>query len=135
MSSRSIALLSLCLVVSSCSNTKIGDDNDQVNYPFTGNWQGNGKDSEGNGFTFAGRVMHSGVNRYRIMILDKLDTLKEPIHIMDGVLENNRFIYTADNGLYEGEGMLNKDMFEGFYKGPVDGTYTMWRINNETGSK
>jgi hypothetical protein len=132
MGCKSIAMLSLCLAVGSCTNTKTGSNSDQVNYPFEGDWQGNGKDAEGNGFTFAARVTHSGDNRYRILILDKLDTLKEPIHIMDGVLENNRFIYTADNGLYEGGGTLSKDMFEGYYKGPVDGTYSMWRIDSET---
>lgn len=131
MCCRSIALLSLCLVVSSCSNNKTRSGSYQVDCSFTGDWQGNGQDAEGTGFTFAARVKHSGDNRYRILILDKLDTLKDPIHIMDGVLENNRFIYTADNGLYEGEGTLSKDMFEGYYNGPVDGIYSMWRINNE----
>jgi hypothetical protein len=124
--------MSLCLSISSCTNTKSGYDNDQVNYQFIGLWQGNGKDAEGNGFTFAARVTYSGENRYRLLILDKLDTAKEPIHIMDGVLENNRFQYTADNGLYEGRGTLSKERFEGYYKGPVDGTYTMWRINSKT---
>ena len=62
------------------------------------------------------------------MILDSLDTVKKPMHVMDGLLENNRFSYTSDAGLYEGGGNLGKVLFEGYYKGPVDGTFKMWRI-------
>jgi hypothetical protein len=131
MGCKSIALLSLCLVVSSCENTKNILDNDKHNFPFAGDWQGNGQDAEGNEFTFAARVTHSGDNSYRMLILDKLDTLKDPIHIMDGILEKNEFIYAADEGQYKGGGVLYQDRFEGFYKGPVDGTYTMRRIINE----
>ena len=123
-----IALLSLCLFLSSCKNPDTDSGSNQANYQFTGNWQGNGTDSEGNPFTFYAKVSHSGDNRYRLLILDKLDTLEKPMHVMDGVLENNKFPYTADEGLYEGGGTLSEDMFEGYYKGPVDGTFTMWRI-------
>ncbi len=126
---RSIALLSLCLFLSSCTGPNANPDGDQANYPFSGNWQGNGTDSEGNEFTFAARVSHLGDNRYRMLILDKLDTQKKPMHIMDGVLENNKFPYTADEGLYQGGGTLSQDLFEGYYKGPVDGTFKMWRID------
>jgi hypothetical protein len=120
----SIALLSLCLILNSCTNPY----NNQANYPFIGNWQGNGTDSEGNPFAFFAEVSHSGGNKYRILILDKLDTLEEPIHVMDGVLENNKYSYTADEGLYAGGGTLGEDLFEGYYKGPVGGTFQMWRI-------
>ena len=125
---RSIALLSLCLFLSSCANPNTKSVSSQANDSFIGNWQGNGTDSEGNGFAFVAKVSHSGDNMYRMLILDKLDTLKKPMHIMDGVLENNKFVYTADEGLYEGGGTLGKDLFEGYYKGPVDGTFKMWRI-------
>ena len=103
-------------------------DSNQANYPFVGNWQGNGTDSDGNQFTFFAKVSHLGDNNYRLLILNELDTLEEPLHIMDGVLENNKFSYTADEGLYDGGGTLSKDLFEGYYKGSVDGTYKMWRI-------
>jgi hypothetical protein len=98
---------------------------------FSGDWQGNGTDSAGNEFVFAAKVSHWGDNRYRVLILDKFNTLKKPIHIMDGVLENNQFPHTADEGLYEGGGKLSEDTFEGYYKGPIDGTYKMWRIKQE----
>jgi hypothetical protein len=123
-----LVLLSLCLLLSSCGNPNVNSDRSQANYPFSGNWQGNGVDSEGNEFTFAAKVNCLGDNKYRVLILDKLDTLKKPMHIMDGVLKNNKFAYTADEGLYVGGGELNNDMFEGYYKGPVDGTYKMWRV-------
>ena len=128
VSCKSIALLSLCLFLSSCTNPNANSGSNQANYPFSGNWQGNGTDSEGNEFTFVAKVSHLGDNKYRMLVLDKLDTLKKPMHIMDGVLENNKFYYTADDGLYEGGGTLSKDLFEGYYKGPVDGTYEMLRI-------
>jgi hypothetical protein len=54
---------------------------------------------------------------------------------MNGALENNKFSYTSDEGLYEGIGTLSEDLFEGYYKGPVDGTYRMWRINSEIDAK
>ncbi len=128
ISCKSIVLLPLCLFLSSCTNPNANSDSNQAYYPFSGNWQGNGTDSEGNKFTFFAKVSHLGGNKYRVLILDKLDTLKEPMHIMDGVLENNKFPHTADEGLYEGGGTLSEDLFEGYYKGPVDGTYKMWRI-------
>ena len=99
--------------------------------PFSGDWQGNGTDSAGNEFAFFAKVSHLGDNRYRVLILDKLDTLRKPIHIMDGVLEDNQFPHTADEGLYEGGGTLSEDTFEGYYKGPIDGTYRMWRTKQE----
>ena len=63
-----------------------------------------------------------------MLVLDKLDTKKKPMHIMDGVLENNEFPHVADNGIYTGSGELTKDEFTGYYKGPVDGTYKMQRV-------
>jgi hypothetical protein len=128
VSCKSIALLSLCLFLSSCTNPNAHSGSHRANYIFSGNWQGHGTDSEGNEFAFVAKVSHLGDNKYRVLVLDKLDTLKEPMHIMDGVLENNEFPYTADEGLYEGGGTLSEDLFEGHYKGPVDGTYRMWRI-------
>ena len=125
---KSIALLSLCLFLGSCTNPDANSDGNQANYPFSGNWQGNGTDSEGNPFTFFATINHLGDNGYRILILDRLDALNEPMHIMDGVLENNKFTYTADEGLYEGGGTLSENLFKGYYKGPVDGTFEMWRI-------
>lgn len=128
VSIQSIALLSLCFFLSSCTSPKANSGSDQANYPFNGNWQGNGTDSEGNPFTFFAKVSHLGDNKYRVLILDKLDTLNKPMHIMDGALENNKFTYTADEGLYEGGGTLSENLFEGYYKGSVDGTFRMWRI-------
>ena len=37
-------------------------------------------------------------------------------------------IYTADEGMYIGEGKLDNEIFEGYYEGPVDGTYEMQRV-------
>lgn len=97
--------------------------------PFAGNWQGSGTDSEGNAFVFAAKVTALGGGRYRMLVLDSIDTQKEPIHIMEGVLKDGAFPYTADSGLYTGSGMLKGDTFEGYYKGPVDGAFTMTRVD------
>ena len=89
MSCKFIALLALCLFLGSCSNPEAGSDSKQANFTFIGDWQGNGTDAEGNELAFEAKVSHSGDNKYRVLILDKLDTLEKPIHVMDGVLENN----------------------------------------------
>ncbi|MGD9127283.1 MAG: tetratricopeptide repeat protein, partial [Planctomycetia bacterium] len=57
---------------------------DQANHPFAGNYQGKGVDSEGVKATFAAKVSHLDGNKYRVLILDKLDTKKKPMHVMDG---------------------------------------------------
>ena len=128
MNRKSIALLYICFFLSSCANLITGSGSNQANYPFIGDWQGKGSDSLGNSFTFFAKVSHLADNKYRLLILRDPDTLDEPIHIMDGILEKNKFSYTADEGLYEGSGTLSKELFEGYYKGPVDGSYEMWRI-------
>lgn len=128
-------LLSLCLSLNSCVSPNGKSDCCKEKKPFAGNWQGSGTDAEGNEFTFAAKVIHQGGNRYRILVLDRIDTLKKPLHVMDGVLKNNEFTYTADDKLYVGGGKLDKEKFTGFYKGPVDGIYTMWRMEPAKGDK
>ncbi len=123
-----IMFLCASLFLSSCANSDaVSGDNRKI-YPFAGNWQGSGIDSEGNEFTFAAKVIALGDHKYRVLILDKFDTQKEPMHVMDGVLKGNKFAYTADEGAYVGGGELDDEMFEGYYKGPVDGTYKMHRV-------
>ena len=116
------------LFLSSCANSDAVLDGNGKNYQFAGNWQGSGMDSEGNEFNFAAKVTALGDDKYRVLILDKIDTQKKPMHVMDGVLRDNKFPHTADNGKYVGGGELYEGMFEGYYKGPVDGTYKMHRV-------
>ena len=116
------------VLLTSCANLNFTQNRNQTNYPFSGNWQGKGVDSEGNEFVFFAKVIDLGDYKYRLLILDKLNTHKKPMHIMDGVLESNKFTYTADDGIYVGCGELEDELFKGYYKGPVDGTYVMWRI-------
>ncbi len=47
---------------------------------------------------------------------------------MDGVLKGNKFIYTADNGVYEGECVLKGDAIYGYYTGPINGEFEMHRV-------
>ncbi|MHC5061836.1 MAG: hypothetical protein ACYTFK_12220 [Planctomycetota bacterium] len=125
-----VVIMFLCasLFLCSCANPDAVSHGNKKNYPFAGDWQGSGVDSEGNEFTFAAKVVASGYDKYRLLVLDKIDTQKDPIHVMDGVLKDNVFAYTADGGMYVGEGELAEEMFEGYYKGPVDGTYKMHRL-------
>ncbi len=123
-----IMFLCVSLFLSSCANSDAVSGGNRRICPFAGNWQGSGIDSEGNEFTFAAKVIALGDHKYRVLILDKLDTQKEPMHVMDGVLKGNKFAYTADEGEYIGGGELDDGMFEGYYKGPVDGTYKMHRL-------
>ena len=97
-------------------------------YSFAGSWQGSSIDSQGNEFTFAAKVIGLGDHKYRVLVLDKLDTQNKPIHVMDGVLKDNKYAYTADGGAYIGGGELDDDVFEGYYEGAVDGTYKMHRV-------
>ncbi len=39
---KSIVLLSLCLALSSCTNSKDNSESSQANYSFIGNWEGKG---------------------------------------------------------------------------------------------
>lgn len=119
-----VLILFACLFLCSCSNL----ESVSCNYPFAGDWQGSGVDSKGNEFKFAAKVIDLGDYKYRLLVLDKLDTQKKPMHVMDGVLKDNKYAYTADKGIYVGGGELGEEMFEGYYKGPVDGTYTMHRV-------
>ena len=125
-----VVIMFLCasLFLSSCANSDAVSGDNRKNYPFAGNWQGSGIDFAGNEFTFAAKVIALGDNKYRVLVLDKFDTQKEPMHIMDGVLKGNKFTYTADEGMYVGGGELDDEMFEGYYKGPVEGTYKMRRV-------
>ncbi len=112
----SVVLMCMALFLSGCTAE------------FAGDWIGSGTDSQGNEFTFAAKVTAMGDDNYRVLILDTLDSTKDPMHIMDGILKDGLYEYTADKGLYSGGGTLSGDEFSGFYKGPVDGTYTMYRV-------
>ena len=121
-----IVFLCVCMFLSSCTNSV--PESDRKIDSFAGQWQGRGVDSEGNEFTFAAKVISSGGNKYRILILDELETQKEPMHVMDGALNDNKYVYTADDGKYVGGGQLGNEVFKGYYKGPVDGTFEMQRV-------
>ena len=62
------------------------------------------------------------------MIVDKIDSNKKPFHVIIGELKNNIFISSSDGGKYTGGGELSYELYKGFYNGPIDGTYKMWRI-------
>ena len=123
-----IIFLCASLFLSSCANSNAVSGDDGNICPFAGNWQGSGTDSQGNEFTFAAKVIALGDHKYRVLVLDKLDMQKDPMHVMDGVLKGNKFAYTADKAEFVGGGELDDETFEGYYKGPVDGTYKMYRV-------
>ena len=95
---------------------------------FAGDWTGSGTDSEGNAFVFAARVIALGRNKYRMLVLDSLQSQKEPMHVMEGTLTDGTYTYSADKELYQGQCTLGADTLEGYYKGPVDGTFVMQRV-------
>ena len=131
MISRMFAIvLILCgtLFLVSCASLDSGNRID----PFAGSYQGNGSDSEGNDYVFAAKVSSLGEGKYQMLVLDKIDTQKKPMHIMDGVLEDNKFIYTSDGGIYAGECEIGDGVVTGYYKGPVDGSFKMTRLKSPT---
>ena len=119
-----VLLLCISLLLASCANPK----SDVKIDPFAGNYQGSGSDSQGNQYTFAAKVISMGDQKYQMLVLDKIDTQKRPMHIMDGVLESDKFIYTSDHGTYEGECKIGDGVVTGYYKGPVDGSFKMTRF-------
>ena len=120
--------LCVSLLLNSCANSdNVSGINGKAD-PFVGQWEGGGTDSEGNEFTFVAKVTSQGDGQYRILFFDPLDTQGEPMHIMDGVMKDRTYTYTADDGTFTGAGELDGDAFEGYYKGPVDGTYKMQRV-------
>ena len=96
--------------------------------PFMGDWRGSGVDENGQTSDFVAQVIAQGDGQYRINVLNRFDVRERPIHVMDGVLKDGKFPYTADAGAYTGSGALDGDVFRGFYKGDVGGRFEMRRI-------
>jgi len=96
--------------------------------PFMGDWEGSGTADNGESLEFAAQVIALGDGRYRMNILEEFDTDAKPMHVMDGELKGDKFPYTADEGAYTGDGVLDGDVFRGFYKGAVGGRFEMKRV-------
>ena len=95
---------------------------------FTGKWQGSGVDSKGTKAEFVARITSTGSNKYQILILKDFADTTKPMHVMDGVLDGCVYSYTSDNGIYSGKCELTESLLTGYYKGPIDGTFTLHRI-------
>jgi hypothetical protein len=121
-----IMVILVCLGVLVCSCA--GPEKSLGGELFAGRWEGDGVDAEGNEFVFAATITETGENRYRVLILESFDA-QDPMHVMDGVLEGGRYTYTADEGLYTGVCELAGGMLRGYYKGPVDGSFQMRRVD------
>ncbi len=124
------AMVCLCLMLSSCSGSKAAPDVDPKSKLFAGSWQGNGIDSEGNEFAFTAKVNGLGDSQYRMLVFVAESGTEEPSHVLDGVMKQGQYIYTADEGLYVGGGQLDGETFKGFYKGPIEGNFTMQRVGD-----
>ena len=96
--------------------------------PFMGDWEGSGKADDGEKSDFVAQAIALGNGKYRVLTLEEFDTRKKPMHVLDGMLEGDKFVYTADDGLYDGEGILSGETFRAHYKGPVNGQFEMHRI-------
>jgi len=96
--------------------------------PFMGDWEGSGTAEYGESFEFVAQVIALGDNLYRVNTLTEFDKRIKPIHVMDGELKGDKFPYTADGGAYTGDGVLEGDVFRGFYKGEVNGSFEMRRV-------
>ena len=96
--------------------------------PFMGDWEGSGEADDGEKFDFVAQAIALGDGKYRVLTLEEFDTRKKPMHVLDGVLEGDKFVYTADDGLYDGEGTLSGEKFRAHYKGQVNGRFEMHRI-------
>ena len=119
-----IIILLLSYLLCGCTIHK--PDNPKI--IFTGKWQGSGVDSDGIKAEFVATVIAMGGKHYQVSILEDFSKNTKPMHVMDGILDGNIYSYTADNGKYSGSCELTTDSFKGYYKGPIDGTFILYRI-------
>ena len=110
-----------CLGLWSCSE---GAMSEPAVDGFMGDWQGTYETYDGAG-DFVAQVIALGDGAYRMNILSEFDAGADPIHVMEGVLKDGKFTYTADGGVYKGDGVLAAGIFKGRYEGPVDGRIEM----------
>ena len=118
----------LAMILCGCGGNKYSKKNDL----FVGHWLGTARDSEGHEIVFTAKVIAKGKDKYRILILDDFDTGHEPMHVLDGVLKDGKYVYVADKGKYTGEGELVDDKFTAYYKGPVNGSFEMRSLEHKT---
>lgn len=118
-----------CLLLSSCTNPGVVSSSGEKTDRLAGKWLGSGVDSKGNEFTFVAEATSLGDDKYRMVTFDEPDTEGEPIHIVDGVMNGNKFVYTADEKVYTGECLFDGEVLTGYYKGkPGSGTFEMRRV-------
>ncbi len=99
---------------------------------FMGNWAGDGTADNGQYFEYAAQVIVHGDGQYRINIIDAFDTKNKPMHILDGTLKGSKYVYSADNGQYEGQGTLKGQTFEAYYEGSVSGLMPLMGLTTST---
>ncbi|MEN6424738.1 MAG: DUF1080 domain-containing protein [Phycisphaerales bacterium] len=97
--------------------------------PFMGDWQGDGKASDGQLFNFVAQVIALGDSQYQLNVLQAFDQGGEPMHIMNGSLQGSTYTYTADGGKYRGKCALDGEICKGWYKGDADGQFEMRRVS------
>ena len=128
-----LSFIILLITVFLCAVPAMGDsaqkqkNKPEVIDPLMGDWEGyyTAEYEQGD---FAAQVIALGDNRYRFNMLEDFDLWGEPVHVLDAVLDGNKLTFTADEGIYEGQGELDDGTLKANYRGPVDGKFEMQRI-------
>jgi hypothetical protein len=117
----------LCVVPAMGDSAQKQKNQPEVIDSLMGDWEGyyTAEYEQGD---FAAQVIALGDSRYRINMLEDFDLWGEPVHVLDAVLDGNKLKFTADEGIYEGEGELDDGTLKANYRGPVDGKFEMERI-------
>jgi hypothetical protein len=116
------------------SSTELGQTNQsEAIDPLMGDWAGHYVSDADEG-DFVAQVIGLGDSRYRINMMERFDTADEPAHVLDAVLDGNKITYTADEGIYEGEGFLDGGTLKANYRGPVNGKFQMQRVKRTSPS-
>lgn len=117
----------LCVVPAKGESEQEQENRPEIMDPLMGDWAGNYKADDDQG-DFVAQVIALGDGRYRINMMEQFDTETEPTHVLDAVLDGNKVTYTADEGLYQGEGVLDAGTLKANYRGPVNGRFEMHRV-------
>ena len=122
-----LLIIFLCVVHATADSVQKQKNQPEFADPLMGDWTGHYTSDNDQG-DFVAQVIALGDNKYRINMLEQFDSWAGPAHVLDAVLDGNELTYTADEGIYEGEGILDSGILKAKYRGPVNGRFEIQRV-------
>jgi hypothetical protein len=122
-----MVFVTLCVELVRADSERRQENQSEIIDPLMGDWEGHyiAEDDRGD---FVAQVIALGDGKYRINMLEQFDSRDEAAHVLDAVLDGNKLTYTADEGIYEGEGVLDGGTLKANYRGPENGKFEMHRV-------